>query len=74
MQDFVPKLLPLPALIQAQETENTRKQAGINGSLKAFKQFGFGLTEEMVKASKCGFYWQVKVFIFLSIFLKRQGL
>jgi len=56
MQDFIPELLPLPILTQAWETENTRKKGEINESLKAFKQFGFGLTEETVKASKCGFY------------------
>lgn len=62
MQGFIPKLLLLPVPIQAWEAENTRKKGEINASLKAFKQFGFGLTEEMVKASKCGFHWQIKGF------------
>lgn len=64
---FPNSFLSLSVLVQAWETENTRKKGEINESLKAFKQFGFGLTEEMVKGSKCGFYWQMKVFIF-SVF------
>lgn len=68
MQDFIPKLLPLPVLMQARETENTRKKGEIHETLTAFKQFCFGLTEEMVEASKCGFYWQIKVFIFFLLF------
>lgn len=54
--------------MQARETENTRKKGEIHETLTAFKQFCFGLTEEMVEASKCGFYWQIKVFIFFLLF------
>lgn len=70
MQDFIPKFLPLPVLIQAWETENTGKKGEINESLKAFKPFGSGLPEEMAKACKRGFYWQIKGF-FSWIFLER---
>lgn len=71
MQDFTAKLLPLPVLSQAWETKNTRKKGEINESLKLLKQLSFGLTEEMVKASKCGFYWQIKVFFFFNLFFLR---
>lgn len=64
LQDFIPELLLLPVLIQAWEIKNTRKKGEINESLKAFKQFGFGLAEGMIKASKCRFCWQIKGFIF----------